>query len=190
MDSLGAESERLASYPPEQVIRRPPDKGYTDTELAVSLLEEKGARRIWLIGGGGGRLDHLLAIRSLFERDRCPERWITRGEDARCLEAGSPFLPGELAGPPAGGPEGERGAGDEEAKGERGEGISPPLAPISVFPLGAGPWKASSRGLKWPLEGLPWNRGFFGLSNEAPRGRFAIKALEGRFMVTLPLHRG
>jgi thiamine pyrophosphokinase len=170
MDSLGAESERLASYPPEQVIRRPPDKDYTDTELALSLLEEKGARRIWLVGGGGGRLDHLLAIRSLFERDRCPERWITPGEDVRCLEAGSPFLPGELALPPA------------------GTGL-PKRGPISVFPLGAGPWKASSRGLKWPLEGLPWNSGFFGLSNEAPGG-FTIKALEGRFMVTLPLHRG
>jgi thiamine pyrophosphokinase len=163
MDSLGAESERLGSYPPEQVIRCPPDKDYTDTELALSLLEEKGARRIWLAGGGGGRLDHLFAIRSLFERDRCPERWITRGEDIRCLEGGCPSLPGELV----------------------FSGAFLTGSPVSVFPLGVGPWKALSRGLKWPLDKLPWDRGFFGLSNEAPEG-FTIKALEGRFMVTLP----
>jgi thiamine pyrophosphokinase len=165
MDSLGTESERLASYPPEQVIRYPPDKDSTDTELAFSLLEEKGARRIWLAGGGGGRLDHLFAIRSLFERDRCPERWITREEDVRCLEGGSRFLPSELV-----------FSGAAFLTG----------SPISVFPLGAGPWKALSRGLKWPLDKLPWDRGFFGLSNEAPEG-FTIKALKGRFMVTLPV---
>jgi len=41
--------------------------------------------------------------------------------------------------------------------------------------------------LKWPLKGLPWDRGFFGLANVAPNGEFSIKAEEGRFMVIIPL---
>ncbi|MDR1238531.1 MAG: thiamine diphosphokinase, partial [Treponema sp.] len=129
----------------------------TDTELGFSLLEEKGCDEIWIIGGGGGRADHLFAIRSLFERETCPARWITAGEDVYCLSA-----PGELAL--------DAGAG----------GL------LSVFPLGSGPWRARSAGLKWPLDSLPWSRGFFGLSNETETGNFSIRAEAGRFMVIVP----
>ncbi|MDR0403051.1 MAG: thiamine diphosphokinase [Treponema sp.] len=167
MDSLGTRyspvggvpDARLAAYRPEQVLRYPADKDYSDTELAVSLLREKGCRRIWIAGGGGGRIDHLFAIRSLFEREEPPERWLTSREDIRCLQS-----PGAL----------------EAAAGEN-------PCPVSVFPLGTGPWKAASAGLKWPLAGLVWERGFFGLSNEAPDGVFTIRAEKGRFMVILPL---
>jgi thiamine pyrophosphokinase len=163
MDSLGGEGERrLSAYNPDRILRYPADKDYTDTELALSLLEEKGCTRIWLIGGGGGRIDHLFALRSLFEREKPPERWISSGGDIRCVEA-----PGELVYADPAAPE-------------------KPLSPVSIFPLGKGPWKAESSGLKWPLEGLPWSRGFFAVSNAAPQGGFTIKALEGRFMVILP----
>ncbi|MDR1505871.1 MAG: thiamine diphosphokinase [Treponema sp.] len=166
MDSLDT-GRRLAAYRPEQVLRYPADKDYTDTELAFSLLREKGCGRIWIIGGGGGRTDHLFAIRSLFEREKPPERWITGREDIRCIES-----PGALR--------------------YTEEGNLGPPEPrrgflISVFPLGPGPWKAASKGLKWPLTGLVWGRGFFGLSNEAPDGSFTIYAEKGRFMVILPL---
>jgi thiamine pyrophosphokinase len=185
MDSIGLrDAGRLAAYKPEQILRYPADKDYTDTELAVSLLREKGCRRIWIIGGSGGRIDHLFAIRSLFEREQPPERWVTAREDIRCLQS-----PGalectldETAG---------RGAALNTTTGERSQNIAAsnaePLYPISVFPLGAGPWKAASRGLKWSLTGLVWDRGFFGLSNEAPDGAFTIYAEKGSFMVILPL---
>jgi len=61
------------------------------------------------------------------------------------------------------------------------------FAPVSVFPLGGGPWEAESTGLKWPLNGISWNRGFFGLSNEAPEGAFTIRVKQGRFMVMICL---
>jgi thiamine pyrophosphokinase len=157
MDSLD-DPRRLEGYPADRIIRYPPDKDYTDTELALRLLWDQGCDETWLIGGGGGRTDHLLAIRSLFERDRSPDRWITAGEDIRRLR--------------------------------QGESLSPELPPgsrVSVFPLGAGPWKAESRSLKWPLDALPWDRGFFGLSNIAPEGVFTIRAAEGRFLAILPL---
>lgn len=153
MDSLD-DPARLEKYPPERVLRYPGDKDFLDTELALSLLWEKGCTETWLLGGGGGRMDHLLGIRSLFEREAFPDRWITAREDVRAVEA-----PGELA--------------LETAAG----GI------VSVFPLGPGPWDAESRGLKWSLAGLAWNRGFIGVSNVAESGVFRIGARRGRFMV-------
>jgi len=159
MDSL-EDPSRLAALLPKSVIRYEHDKDYTDTELAFSLAVEKGCRQIWIIGGGGGRIDHLFAIRSLFERDVFPRRWVTNTADIRCIDAGSEN--NELC-----------------LKLEKG-------AVVSVFPLGAGQWEAKSTGLKWKLEGLPWERGFFGLSNVAVDGEFSIKAQKGRFLAILP----
>jgi thiamine pyrophosphokinase len=159
MDSL--DPRRLAPYPAEAVHAYPKDKDFTDTELAVSLLWEQGCGEVWLIGGGGGRTDHLFALRSLFEREKPPSRWLTAAEDIRYLQS-----PGIL-----------------EYHSGGGVGFSS----ISVFPLDTGPWQAESTGLKWPLAGLPWDRGFFGLSNEAPEGECTIMAVQGRFMVILPI---
>lgn len=155
MDSLD-DLRRLDKYPPERVRRHPRDKDFTDTELALSLLWDQGCDEVWLAGGGGGRTDHLFAIRALFERERSPDRWITAAEDIYLLQ-------------------------DTVSRSLVPEGL------VSVFPLGSGPWKAESRGLRWPLEGLPWDRGFFGISNTAPEGNFSIRALQGRFLVVLPL---
>ncbi|GHU69421.1 hypothetical protein FACS189450_02290 [Spirochaetia bacterium] len=166
MDSLD-EPARLDKYPPDRVLRYPADKDYTDTELAINLLWEKGCDEAWLVGGGGGRLDHLFAIRSLFERERPPSRWITAVEDIRCLEAGRQAV-------------GQKTAGELVLE-------VPAGSPVSVFPLGTGPWQAKSYGLKWPLDGVSWNRGFAGISNMTPEGNFSIRAASGRFMVILPL---
>jgi len=160
MDSL-EDQPRLSAWPPERVIRHPHDKDFTDTELALSLAAEKGCEDIWLIGGGGGRLDHLFGIRSLFERELFPRRWITDAENIFCIDADTTH--GEIS--------------------RRVEAN----ACVSVFPLGSGPWEAVSSGLKWPLAGLPWDRGFFGLSNAAVDGDFSITAQAGRFMVIMPL---
>ncbi|MDR2369942.1 MAG: thiamine diphosphokinase [Treponema sp.] len=158
MDSLGDVS-RLDSYPKDRVIRCLHEKDYTDTELGLSLLREKGCDEVWIAGGGGGRIDHLFALRALFERDLFPARWITARDDIRALEA-----PGEL-------------------KTRR----FPEGAIIAVSPLGNGPWEARSRGLKWPLDNVRWDRGFFGASNEATGDDIEVKLIRGRFMVLLPL---
>ena len=159
MDSLD-DTSRLAAFPPERIIRYEHDKDNTDTELAFSHAVKLGCKDIWIIGGGGGRIDHIFGIRSLFERDIFPRRWITDNADIHCIEAGS-----------------------EVCLSIESRAI------VSVFPLGAGPWKAKSSGLKWPLEDLPWDRGFFGLSNVAENGNFSITAEKGRFMVVLPYEK-
>jgi thiamine pyrophosphokinase len=157
--------ERLAKYPPEKVIHYPHDKDFSDTELAIALLEEKGCAEIWLAGGGGrveaagrNRIDHVFAICSLFERENPPARWFTSNEEIRCLKEGktlSMTLPsGSL---------------------------------VSLFPLGAGPWAAESSGLKWPLDGLAWERGRFSLSNAAETGPFEIRSKKGRFLAVFAI---
>ncbi|MDR1566760.1 MAG: thiamine diphosphokinase [Treponema sp.] len=157
MDSLD-DPGRLEKYPPERIRRFPGDKDYTDTELALSCLWEQGCAEIWLAGGGGGRVDHLFAIRSLFEREPCPARWITAREDMRCVKARGELnltlFPGSL---------------------------------VSVFPLGEGPWDAGSSGLKWPLAGCLWNRGSFGISNVAVDGHCSVHVTKGKFLIIVPL---
>jgi thiamine pyrophosphokinase len=161
MDSI-EDPSRLAAFPQERVIRHKKDKDYTDTELAFMFAVEKGADNIWIIGGGGGRIDHLFGIRSLFEREIFPRRWITESADIHCIDA-------DLA------------TADKLCRRvEKG-------STVSVFPLGDGNWEAKSSALKWQLEGVKWERGLFGLSNVAVDGDFSITAQAGRFMVILPL---
>jgi thiamine pyrophosphokinase len=165
MDSLGAEAVRLDAYESEKILRHPKDKDFTDTELAFFLLREKGCGIIWIIGGGGGRLDQLFGIRSLFEREDPPERWITAAEDIYCIEAESKRrIPGTLK-----------------------KQFGATVFPVSLFPLGTGPWEAESAGLKWYLSGLNWARDFIAISNAASEGNFTITAKRGRFMVMVPL---
>ena len=165
MDSLGEELGRLDSYPQDRVLRYPPDKDHSDTELALALLRQQGCDEIWLAGGGGGRIDHLFAIRLLFEGDNPPDRWFTAKEEIHCVKEGKTL---DMGFPP-----------------------SSKDRPVSVFPLGAGPWQAESHGLKWPLDGLAWesSSGGLGLSNAAEQGAFQIRSIRGRFLLVMALKK-
>ena len=159
MDSL--DLARLDKYPPERVLRYPADKDFTDTELALIHLREKGCDEVWIAGGGGGsRLDHVFAIRSLFEREDGPDKWFPGKDEICCVREGT-VLSAELA----------------------------PGSLVSVFPLrsclGEEGWEAESSGLKWPLKGLAWKAGSFGVSNVAMEGPVEIRSVRGRFMVFL-----
>ncbi|MGN0906619.1 MAG: thiamine diphosphokinase [Bullifex sp.] len=52
----------------------PRDKDESDTELAIRMT---GGRTYDLMGGGGGRTDHLLAVFALFDRYPLPRYWFT-----------------------------------------------------------------------------------------------------------------
>ena len=157
MDSLDKLS-RLDKYPPRRVMRFPCDKDYTDTELALALLREKGCSEIWIAGGGGGRLDHLFGLRALFEMEEGPDRWFPGNEEILCIKEGW----GLKAEVPAG-------------------------SIISVFPLGKKECAAGSRGLKWPLDNVIWKCGYSGVSNVATEGSFEISSIKGHFMVIMPI---
>jgi thiamine pyrophosphokinase len=159
MDSLD-DLARLDRYPVQKVRRFPPDKDLLDTEIALNILWEAGSTNLVLIGGGGGRLDHLLALRALFDRPRCPNRWVSDTEDIQMIESGAADTVNLHV------PAGTR---------------------ISVLPVGPSPWSAASTGLTWPLTGLQIEPGWSGISNTAAAENISITASEGRFLVFCPL---
>lgn len=69
MDSISP--ELLASYRAEDVETHlhPPKKDATDLELALEQALDRGATRVSILGGTGGRLDHTLG--NLFLLARC-----------------------------------------------------------------------------------------------------------------------
>ena len=79
MDSL-RDHEGLGKIEENRIKKFPPEKDYTDTELAIKFIEDKDFRDIVLIGGGGGRIDHLMAIISIFNRKTKPSEWYTAYE--------------------------------------------------------------------------------------------------------------
>ncbi|MFW6313607.1 MAG: thiamine diphosphokinase, partial [Spirochaetota bacterium] len=85
-DSLSDEG-LLAEYDDASVRRFSTAKDLTDTELALRVAREEGCERVHLVGGGGGRVDHLLAIAGLFERDRYPDLWVTDTSVIRAFDS-------------------------------------------------------------------------------------------------------
>lgn len=61
----------------QRIIRFETAKDETDTEIGLRTLVERGIEPVAVVGGGGGRLDHLVGILSLFDRKRRPKWWIT-----------------------------------------------------------------------------------------------------------------
>jgi len=165
MDSVSTPS-LVERFPAAELRIAPRDKDETDTELGLDALAARGAERIVLAGGGEGRLDHLLAIRCLFERrgdsifERRgrprPSEWHTAGEAVHLVEEGRSL--------------------DLDAA---------PGSIVSVFPVAGGAEGMSSEGLKWPLDGLCWGSGDYGVSNVALDGRFGIRAGRGDLLVLL-----
>ncbi len=76
MDSV-VRKDHLARFSNDRVIRHGTKKDDTDTELGIELLREKGISRIAIIGGGGGRLDHTIALLALFDRPFTPKMWVS-----------------------------------------------------------------------------------------------------------------
>ncbi len=80
MDSV-KNAEDIKRHDYAEIIEYSRDKDYTDTELGFFLLKEKGCDRVVIIGGGGGRTDHLLSIFSLFYREVHPDVWVMKSEE-------------------------------------------------------------------------------------------------------------
>lgn len=154
MDSMPA-ALSSEDYPAATVRRYEQAKDHTDTELALHEARRAGADEIVILGGGGGRLDHLLSIVALFDRTECPTAWVTHREEVFLVE--------------------------EELVLDTHEGET-----VSVFPVGIGPWRMSSTGLRWPLDELDWRRGDIGVSNAATGGRLHVRMERGRVIVVKP----
>ncbi len=157
-DFDSVERQLLSTIARKKIIEYPEDKDYTDTELAIATAREQGADYIVIAGGGAGRLDHLLALRALFNRTRHIDEWHTARETVIYLA----------------------GRGIAEFTIEEN-------ALVSVFPVAEGASGMRSEGLKWPLDGLVWSRGEYGVSNRSVASRVSIASGEEPILIVLPL---
>lgn len=62
LDSIGS-----YAYDADEVIKAPAEKDDTDTQLAVAVAMERGAREICIIGSTNGRIDHTLSLLATLE---------------------------------------------------------------------------------------------------------------------------
>jgi len=62
MDSISPTALAALDALGTEIIRHPIDKNESDAELALRYAIARGAQRVVLVGGGGGRLDHQLAL--------------------------------------------------------------------------------------------------------------------------------
>ncbi|MGI5096166.1 thiamine pyrophosphokinase [Treponema socranskii] len=89
------ESPQLGEKRGEVRIERfPCDKDFTDTELALDAAFREASLQnaipfITLIGGGGGRIDHLLAICDSFCTPQHADLWLLPNEAVRLLKSGT-----------------------------------------------------------------------------------------------------
>lgn len=71
-DSIDRQTAAWAEQSGAKLHRHPADKDMTDLELALILADELGATELTLVGGHGGRLDHLAANLALIASERWP----------------------------------------------------------------------------------------------------------------------
>lgn len=152
LDSIAdADAPRRARVPVEA---HPADKDATDLELALEAALAREATRICVVGGGAGRLDHLLGLALLLTDDR----W-----------AGVTV---------------EWHAGRSVAHVVRGRAVIPtaPGDVVSVIP--ADDAVVTIEGARWGLDRTAMRRGTTrGVSNEATDDQVTISADAGVVMV-------
>ena len=167
MDSL-PDTSLIAEFPQAEAIRLKSDKDFSDTEAALRLLKERGFSDITLIGAGGGRIDHLIAVLRLFETDFAPSLWLAGASAAVLLQAGKDASL----------------AASGLARGDA----------ISVFALGRAPHKIEGKSLKWSLD-IPWDSDDKSrpvresLSNWAEGETVTLRPLLGDFLCVFPLKK-
>lgn len=74
-----------------EIRQHPTDKDATDLELAVRAAFEAGATALQIVGGHGGRLDHLLGNYQLITSLDCPVTWFA-GLDRLVIASGAATL--------------------------------------------------------------------------------------------------
>jgi thiamine pyrophosphokinase len=142
-----------------RVERHPVDKDASDLELAVAAAVAAEARRIVVVGGDGGRLDHLLGNAFLLASDR----WAGVEIDAVLGDARIWVVRGERT-----------------IDGRAGEFVS-------LYAVGGPARGVTTHGLRWELDDgalLPGSS--LGLSNEFLAQRATVRVRDGVVLAIRP----
>ena len=137
LDSLppGVATETAANVA-GAILRYPREKDETDLELALLYaVEHYPDAEVLILGGAGGRLDHLLANVLILAHPRLlgrPIRFVADRQSAWLVAAGAPA---DAGGAPAGATTIAGAPGDI----------------VSLLPLGGPAHVAATSGLRWPL---------------------------------------
>lgn len=127
MDSVSPASLEAAERSGVQILRYPPDKDATDLDLALTLVQDDHpGNRVIVVGGHGGRLDHLLANALLLTSDRYAGLDISWWFDDTRIAVVRPAVP---------------------AVWTTGEGDL-----VTLLAVGEGAGGVTTRGLRWPLD--------------------------------------
>ncbi|HOI73950.1 MAG TPA: thiamine diphosphokinase [Syntrophales bacterium] len=156
MDSLDDETARFFSTRGCRLLRHPPEKDETDTELALTEALGMNPDAVWIFGALGRRLDHTLANLSLLACD------AARGVDVRLLDPScEAFLVRDM----------------RILEGEPGQ-------TVSVFPLGEAAEGIDLEGFEYPLAGAEMRAGKpYGVSNRLIASRGSIRVRRGALLV-------
>jgi len=160
MDSIAPTALAALAALGTEIVRHPVDKNESDAELALRYAIQRGARRIVLVSGGGGRLDHQLALFSVMFLDDL------RGAHVEARLGGS------------------------RAYAVRDGGATTltcnPGDVIGLLPFGGDAHGITTRNLRWSLS----NESLYvaasrGISNRAISDEVTIEVASGRLIVTV-----
>ncbi len=154
----------LKSMQNVEILEHPKDKDFTDTELALLEAKKRGATKILLVGGDGGRLDHTLALLKLLKKNDVPLIWLCKEQIVYVLD---------------------------EFKCNYKQICVSPEANVSVFMLGKSGC-IHSKGLKWELNSLDWEKDEYSVSNRISDDNalnnkpIEFSVIKGSFMLIVP----
>ena len=141
-----------ALHPRLRVEPHSPDKDKTDLELAIEKAVSLNPPAVIIVGGAGGRLDHLLANAALVAAPKfakTPIRWLAGGSETRVVRNSTRFT------------------------GTRGD-------LVSLLAYGGPAFGVTTTGLRWPLHQATLEPGStWGISNEMTGSLAEIELTEG-----------
>ena len=152
LDSLADPTRLEDRFPEMEILRYPPEKDWTDLELAVDWALERSPMSIAVFGATGGRIDHTMANLALLEKglhSGIPIELISGNESVRLIQGNLTIDNAEI-----------------------GDRVS--LLPISLFVT------ISTQGLKYPLNSGKLFRGKGrGMSNVVERPPVSVDVESG-----------
>lgn len=160
LDSISPEALEAARRRSTRIEAHDPDKDATDLQLALQAALRMDAREIVVIGGGRGRLDHLLGnVAAITNRSLgdLPIRWITERETAYVVRDRRriPIRPG---------------------------------ATFSLVPVGGNARGVTLTGSKWTLDNATLRSGAtLGISNRALQPEISVSVRTGTLLVIWPI---